>query len=130
MEVGIRPRHDTKARTGDSMTLSQRQQVDNDRSKFDFKDEIVYLTETKRGLTRATVEEISALKNEPEWMLKFRLRAYEHFLKRPMPMWTDGLDEIDFDKIVYYRKPSAGEEKQVGRRPGQDQADVRAPRHP
>jgi len=93
------------------MTLSQRQQVDNDRSKFDFKDEIVYLTETKRGLTRATVEEISALKNEPEWMLKFRLRAYEHFLKRPMPMWTDGLDDIDFDKIVYYRKPSAGEER-------------------
>jgi Fe-S cluster assembly protein SufB len=93
------------------MTLSQRQQVDNDRSKFDFKDEIVYLTETKRGLTRDTVEEISALKNEPEWMLKFRLRAFEHFLKRPMPMWTDGLDQIDFDKIVYYRKPSAGEER-------------------
>jgi Fe-S cluster assembly protein SufB len=93
------------------MTLTQRQSVDNDRSKFDFKDEIVYLTETKRGLTRDTVEEISALKNEPEWMLKFRLRAYEHFLKRPMPMWTDGLDQIDFDKIVYYRKPSAGEER-------------------
>jgi Fe-S cluster assembly protein SufB len=93
------------------MTLTQRQQVDNDRSKFDFKDEIVYLTETKRGLTRATVEEISGLKNEPEWMLKFRLRAFEHFLKRPMPMWTDGLDQIDFDKIVYYRKPSAGEER-------------------
>jgi Fe-S cluster assembly protein SufB len=44
-------------------------------------------------------------------MLKFRLRAYEHFLKRPMPMWTDGLSDIDFDKIVYYRKPSAGEER-------------------
>jgi Fe-S cluster assembly protein SufB len=96
---------------GDLMTLTQRESVDNDRSKFDFKDEIVYLTETKRGLTRATVEEISALKNEPEWMLKFRLRAFEHFLKRPMPMWTDGLDQIDFDKIVYYRKPSAGEER-------------------
>ena len=93
------------------MTLTQRQQVDNDRSKFDFKDEIVYLTETKRGLSRDTVEEISALKNEPEWMLKFRLRAYEHFLKRPMPMWTDGLDQIDFDKIVYYRKPSEREER-------------------
>jgi Fe-S cluster assembly protein SufB len=85
--------------------------VDNDRSRFDFKDEIVYLTETKRGLTRETVEEISALKNEPEWMLKFRLRAYEHFLKRPMPMWTDGLERIDFDKIMYYRKPSEREEK-------------------
>ena len=44
-------------------------------------------------------------------MLQFRLRAYEHFLKRPMPTWTDGLDQIDFDKIVYYRKPSEREEK-------------------
>jgi Fe-S cluster assembly protein SufB len=93
------------------VTLNQRQMVDNDRSRFDFKDEIVYLTESKRGLTRQTVEEISALKGEPEWMLEFRLRAYDHFLKRPMPMWTDGLDRIDFDKIVYYRKPSEREEK-------------------
>ena len=93
------------------MTLTQRQMVDNDRSRFDFKDEIVYLTETKRGLTRETVEEISAIKDEPEWMLEFRLRAYEHFLKRPMPVWTDGLDQIDFDKIMYYRKPSEREEK-------------------
>ncbi len=93
------------------MTLTQRQQVDNDRSRFDFKDEIVYLSETKRGLTRETVEEISAFKQEPDWMLQFRLRAYEHFLKRPMPVWTDGLDRIDFDKIMYYRKPSDREEK-------------------
>jgi Fe-S cluster assembly protein SufB len=93
------------------MTLNQRQMVDNDRSRFDFKDNIVYLTETKRGLTRETVEEISALKNEPAWMLEFRLRSYDHFLKRPMPLWTDGLDRIDFDKIIYYRKPSEREEK-------------------
>ncbi len=85
--------------------------VDNDRSKFDFKDEIVYLTETKRGLTRETVEEISAIKNEPEWMLRFRLRAYDHFLTRPMPTWGGDLSHIDFDKIVYYRKPSEREEK-------------------
>jgi Fe-S cluster assembly protein SufB len=93
------------------MALTQRQTVDNDRSRFDFKDEIVYLKEAKRGLTRTTVEELSALKGEPEWMLEFRLRAYEHFLKRPMPMWTDGLDQIDFDRIVYYRKPSEREER-------------------
>ena len=93
------------------MTLTQRQLVDNDRSRFDFKDEIVYLTETKRGLTHDTVREISALKGEPEWMLEFRLRAYEHFLKRPMPDWGGELGRIDFDKIVYYRKPSEREEK-------------------
>jgi Fe-S cluster assembly protein SufB len=88
-----------------------RELVTNDRTKFDFKDDIVYLTETKRGLTRETVEEISALKNEPEWMLKFRLRAYDHFLQRPMPQWGGDLGHIDFDRIVYYRKPSEREEK-------------------
>ncbi|HMJ80760.1 MAG TPA: Fe-S cluster assembly protein SufB, partial [Candidatus Dormibacteraeota bacterium] len=93
------------------MTLSKREQVDNDRSRFDFRDEIVYLAETKRGLSRATVEEISAFKDEPAWMREFRLRAYDHFVKRAMPTWTDGLDRIDFDKIVYYRKPSEREEK-------------------
>src|SRR5918992_57313 len=93
------------------MTLTQRQLVDNDRSRFDFKDQIVYLAETKRGLTRETVEEISAFKNEPEWMLRFRLRAYDHFLKRPMPTWGGDLSRIDFDRIVYYRKPSEREEK-------------------
>ncbi len=88
-----------------------REIVTDQREQFAFHDDIVYLDETKRGLTRATVEEISALKDEPDWMLQYRLRAYEHFLKRPMPTWTDGLDKIDFDKIVYYRKPSEREEK-------------------
>ena len=88
-----------------------REIVTDQREQFAFHDDIVYLRETKRGLTRATVEEISGFKDEPDWMLQFRLRAYEHFLKRPMPTWTDGLDQIDFDKIVYYRKPSEREEK-------------------
>ena len=88
-----------------------REIVTDQRDQFAFHDDIAYLRETKRGLTRATVEEISGFKEEPDWMLQFRLRAYEHFLKRPMPTWTDGLDKIDFDKIVYYRKPSEREEK-------------------
>src|SRR5438128_1356804 len=53
------------------MAVNQRQMVDNDRSRFDFKDEIVYLTETKRGLTRETVEEISALKEYPDIFKKY-----------------------------------------------------------
>jgi Fe-S cluster assembly protein SufB len=90
---------------------STRDLVADRRDQYAFHDDIVYLKETKRGLTRDTVEEISRFKNEPDWMLQSRLRAYEHFLKRPMPVWTDGLDKIDFDKIVYYRKPSEREEK-------------------
>jgi len=81
------------------------------RDQYAFHDDIVYLKETKRGLTRDTVREISGFKNEPEWMLEFRLRAYDHFVKRAMPNWGGDLTHIDFDKIVYYRKPSDREEK-------------------
>ena len=93
------------------MTTDTRQAVQDRRAEYAFHDDLVYLHEAKRGLTRETVEEISAIKGEPDWMLQYRLRAYEHFLKRPMPAWTDGLDRIDFDKIVYYRKPSEREER-------------------
>ena len=86
-------------------------EIKDRREEYAFHDDIVYLHEAKRGLTRATVEEISAIKEEPEWMLQHRLRAYEHWLKRPMPMWTEGLDKIDYDNIIYYRKPSEREEK-------------------
>ncbi len=86
-------------------------QIKDRRAEYAFHDDIVYLHEAKRGLTRATVEEISAIKEEPDWMLQHRLRAYEHWLKRPMPQWTDGLDDIDYENIIYYRKPSEREEK-------------------
>ena len=86
-------------------------EIKDRREEYAFHDDIVYLHEAKRGLTRATVEEISAIKDEPEWMLEHRLRAYDHWLKRPMPQWTEGLDAIDYDNIIYYRKPSEREEK-------------------
>ncbi|HEY4752454.1 MAG TPA: Fe-S cluster assembly protein SufB [Candidatus Limnocylindrales bacterium] len=90
---------------------STRDLVRDERDQYAFHDDIVYLAETKRGLTRETVEEISRFKDEPEWMLQFRLRAYDHFVKRKMPSWGGKLDAIDFNKIVYYRKPSEREEK-------------------
>src|SRR5690606_34478 len=55
------------------------------------------------GLTRDTVINISKMKNEPEWMLEYRLQAYEHFLQRPMPNWgAEAIHEIDFDDIYYF----------------------------
>jgi Fe-S cluster assembly protein SufB len=85
--------------------------VRDQRDQYAFHDDIVYLRESGRGLTRETVLELSRFKDEPDWMREFRLRAYDHFLKRPMPMWGGDLGTIDFDKIVYYRKPSEREEK-------------------
>jgi Fe-S cluster assembly protein SufB len=88
-----------------------RELVQDQRDQYAFHDDIVYLHESGRGLTRETVEGISRFKGEPDWMREFRLRAYDHFLARPMPTWGGELATIDFDRIVYYRKPSEREEK-------------------
>ncbi|MEN0130035.1 MAG: Fe-S cluster assembly protein SufB [Brevundimonas sp.] len=55
-----------------------------------------------RGLSEAKVREISALKNEPEWMLKMRLKSLRLFEKKPMPWWGSDLSGIDFDNIKYF----------------------------
>jgi Fe-S cluster assembly protein SufB len=64
-----------------------------------------------KGLTRQVVEDISSSKGEPEWMTKIRLKAYDHFLRRPMPEWGADLGEIDFNDIYYYLKPLEGQVK-------------------
>jgi Fe-S cluster assembly protein SufB len=56
----------------------------------------------KKGLSPAVVEEISALKGEPDWMRKFRLKSLKHFEARPMPWWGADLSEIDFQDIYYF----------------------------
>ena len=53
--------------------------------KFGWHDESRPVFEPKRGLSREVVEEISALKSEPKWMRDLRLKAYEHYTRRPMP---------------------------------------------
>ncbi|MFM2104910.1 MAG: hypothetical protein RL006_1077 [Chloroflexota bacterium] len=85
--------------------------VQDEREQYAFHDDITYLRETKAGLTEATVREISETKEEPAWMLEYRLRAYKHFEARAMPHWGGDLTKLDFSKIVYYRKPSEREEK-------------------
>ncbi|HEU4361544.1 MAG TPA: Fe-S cluster assembly protein SufB [Mycobacterium sp.] len=60
----------------------------------------------RRGLSEEVVRDISAQKNEPEWMLDVRLRAYRTFLKKPVPRWGGDLSDIDFDNVKYYVRPS------------------------
>ena len=60
-----------------------------------------------KGLNEDIVREISAAKNEPSWMLNYRLKALETFRKMPMPVWGADLSGIDFDDIYYYAKPSS-----------------------
>src|SRR5208283_4183445 len=81
--------------------------------KYGFSDKEDYIFKSGRGLTREIVCKISEMKKEPEWMLKFRLRALDIFLKKPMPTWGNCglLNAIDFENIYYYIKPSQNSEK-------------------
>ena len=78
--------------------------------KYGFIDPEVHVFKSRKGLDRDVVEEISQMKGEPEWMLKYRLKAYEHFLKRPEPTWGPDLSDLDLNDIYYYVKPTEKEE--------------------
>ncbi|WP_047690221.1 Fe-S cluster assembly protein SufB [Kocuria sp. ZOR0020] len=60
----------------------------------------------RRGLSEEVVRDISAKKNEPEWMLNMRLKALKFFDRKPMPTWGADLSEIDFDNIKYFVRAS------------------------
>ncbi|GMQ77688.1 MAG: Fe-S cluster assembly protein SufB [Anaerolineae bacterium] len=74
--------------------------------KYGFSDEEDYIFKAKKGISEELVRLMSQMKGEPEWMLEFRLKAYFHFLERPMPEWGADLSSINFDDIYYYIKPS------------------------
>jgi Fe-S cluster assembly protein SufB len=56
----------------------------------------------RRGLNEEVVRDISAKKNEPEWMLDLRLKGLRLFQRKPMPSWGADLSGIDFDNIKYF----------------------------
>jgi Fe-S cluster assembly protein SufB len=70
--------------------------------KFGWSDTDVAGAGARRGLSEEVVRNISALKNEPAWMLERRLKALEIFRKKPMPNWGSDLSGIDFDNIKYF----------------------------
>lgn len=71
---------------------------------YHFPDQSVF--KTRKGLDEDVIRGISEQKNEPPWMLEFRLKSYEVFKKKDMPNWGADLSRIDFDDIYYYAKPT------------------------
>ncbi|MCY0884788.1 MAG: Fe-S cluster assembly protein SufB, partial [Firmicutes bacterium] len=86
--------------------MSVDNRVVSDEYRYGFNDGDVSVLKFKRGLSREVVEEISRIKQEPKWMLDFRLHALDVFLSKPMPAWGADLSALDFDNIVYYVRPS------------------------
>ena len=73
--------------------------------KYGFRTEIEAEVFAK-GLSEEVIRKISAKKNEPEFMLEFRLKAYKKFLQMKPPHWSNTtFEEIDFQDISYYAEP-------------------------
>src|ERR1700749_1771280 len=70
-----------------------------------------YFFKSGRGLSHELVQAIAETKNEPDWMRKFRHKSLDSFLARPLPQWGGNLNDIDFDNIFYYIKPTENQAK-------------------
>jgi Fe-S cluster assembly protein SufB len=70
--------------------------------KYGFHDPEKYAFKSQKGLNAEIVRQISLMKDEPAWMTEYRLKAYDEFLRRPMPQWGADLSGIDFDDIYYF----------------------------
>jgi Fe-S cluster assembly protein SufB len=74
--------------------------------QYGFHDPDHSVFKSRKGLDKEVVEQISAYKGEPQWMLDFRLKALAHYLQRPMPAWGPDISRLNLDDIYYYVKPS------------------------
>src|SRR3984885_7205865 len=70
--------------------------------KFGWADSDVAGASARRGLSEEGVRDISARKNEPQWMLAGRRRGRPSCARKPMPTWGADLTGIDFENIKYF----------------------------
>ena len=81
--------------------------ADIERGVYDIKDEMQHKFTTGKGLSEEIVRKISEKKNEPQWMLEYRLKALEVFNSKPVPTWGPDLSDLDINDIVHYLEPDA-----------------------
>src|SRR5487761_2206399 len=82
-------------------------ELDLGKYKLGWSDVEDYVFKPKKGLNEEIVREMSGIKNEPDWMLDFRLRAFSRFsLKEMMPWFAVKMPNLDFQDIFYYIKPT------------------------
>lgn len=79
--------------------------------KYGFHDDVAPVFKSRKGLNKEIIHQISDMKDEPDWMLEFRLEAYEIFKAKPDVKWGGYLASLDFDDIYYYVKASERTER-------------------
>ena len=90
-------------------TIEQVKKIDVDQYKYGFETKIESVKAPK-GLNEDVIRFISAKKNEPEWMLEWRLDAYERWRTMQEPTWAKvSYPKIDFDDLYYYSAPKSTE---------------------
>ena len=80
-------------------------ELELDEYKYGFVTEDKPVFKSRKGLDEEIVRQISAHKEEPAWMLEFRLKALEIFESKPMPDWGGDLTKLDLDEIYFYVRP-------------------------
>ena len=86
--------------------------------QYGFKTDVKNVVDTGKGLNEDVVRAISKYKNEPEWMLDFRIKAFNKFISMPLPSFGPDLSFLNFDDYTYYIKSTKGVEKDWNDVPG------------
>ncbi len=84
---------------------SEAEMVEAGLRRYQIKNPPKFSYKVEEGLTENVVREISAAKNEPDWMLEKRLLSFRIFKSKPMPSWGADLSELNLDNLTYYVKP-------------------------
>ena len=92
------------------ITPGEKSKVVGEINKYDFRTPNEAVFKVEKGINADIVRQISQMKDEPQWMLDFRLEALEIFESKPMPEWGGDID-IDFQDVYYYLKPTEGQGK-------------------
>jgi Fe-S cluster assembly protein SufB len=79
-------------------------------NKYDFQTVSKPIFKARKGIDAEIVNQISDMKNEPDWMREFRLKSLDIFFEKPMPKWGGDVS-LDFQDIYYYLKPTTSQGK-------------------
>ncbi len=89
----------------DTLTTTNEADHIGEINKYDFRTASTPIFKARKGIDAEIVNQISDMKNEPDWMREFRLRSLDIFNSKPMPKWGGAID-LDFQDIFYYLKPA------------------------
>ena len=89
------------------MSKEKTQVEDIDRSLYDFRYEEKDVFKVEEGLTPDIVRQISKDRNDPDWMLEFRLKSLETYNQMAVPEWGPSIEGLNMDNIVTYIRPKA-----------------------